>query len=363
MMAGTLQRYFARRFLGAVLAVFGFSFVLIALIDYVELMRRASSLADVSALVVAQASLCRVPQITERLMPFAVLIGTMICFLSLSRRLELVVARSAGVSAWQFIAPAAVVAFVLGLLATLLYNPLSAMLDEYSKRLETQIFGEQRGGSQPTAGGFWLSQRTGNTSVIINATTSLQQGAVLAGVIVLQFDASGRFRQRIDARRATLEPGHWRLEDARIYAAGTAPRGPGEYLLETSLTPEQVRETFAVPESVPFWHLPEYIERAERMGIAAAAYRLHYHKLLAQPFLLAAMVFLAAAVSLRFFRLGGVQKMVLIGVLAGFLLYVFSKVMDDLSKAELMHPFAAAWLPILTGGSIGIVALLYQEDG
>jgi lipopolysaccharide export system permease protein len=90
---------------------------------------------------------------------------------------------------------------------------------------------------------------------------------------------------------------------------------------------------------------------------------LQYHKLIAQPFLLAAMVMLAAAVSLRFFRFGGVQKMVLSGVGAGFLLYVLSKVTEDLSKAELMHPIASAWLPVCVGGLTGFLALLYQEDG
>ena len=35
----------------------------------------------------------------------------------------------------------------------------------------------------------------------------------------------------------------------------------------------------------------------------------------------------------------------------------------DLSKAELMHPIAAAWLPVIVGGLTGFLALLYQEDG
>jgi lipopolysaccharide export system permease protein len=106
-----------------------------------------------------------------------------------------------------------------------------------------------------------------------------------------------------------------------------------------------------------------YIDIAEHGGLAAAGYRLQYQKLIARPFFLTAMVFLAAAVSLRFFRMGGVQKMVLSGVAAGFLLYVLSKVTEDLSKAELMHPVAAAWLPVLVGGLTGFIALLYQEDG
>jgi len=106
-----------------------------------------------------------------------------------------------------------------------------------------------------------------------------------------------------------------------------------------------------------------YIKIAEHAGLVAAGYKLQFQRLLARPFLLAAMVLLAAAVSLRFFRFGGIQKMVLSGITAGFLLYVLSKVTEDLSKAELMHPVVAAWLPVLVGGVTGFVALLYQEDG
>ena len=77
----------------------------------------------------------------------------------------------------------------------------------------------------------------------------------------------------------------------------------------------------------------------------------------------AAMVLLAASVSLRFFRFGGVQKMVLSGISAGFLLFVLSKITEDMSKSELMSPAAAAWIPVIIGGLTGFVALLYQEDG
>jgi lipopolysaccharide export system permease protein len=50
-------------------------------------------------------------------------------------------------------------------------------------------------------------------------------------------------------------------------------------------------------------------------------------------------------------------------VAGGFLLYVLSKITEDLSKAGLMHPVAAAWLPVLVGAVTGLIALLYQEDG
>ncbi len=360
---GTLARYFGVRFLSAVLVVFLGLFFLVALLDYIEMMRRASSIQDASAFVVAKTSFLRVPHVVERLIPFCVLTGAMSCYLNLSRRLELVIARSAGMSAWQFVSPAVVVAFLLGVLATTIYNPVSALLQEQAKRYESELFGHNLAGLGGEGKSFWASQRNADGLAIINARSSRNQGIELDRVTVFMFDPAGRFQERVEAREAVLDPGVWRLLDARVYRLGVVPVDMPVYRLKTSLTPEQARESFATPETVPFWELPLYIKIAENAGLVAAGYRLQFQKLLAQPFLLVAMVFLAAAVSLRFFRFGGVQKMVLSGVAAGFLLYILSKVTEDLSKAELMHPVAAAWLPVLFGGLTGFIALLYQEDG
>ena len=360
---GTLSRYFGLRFLSAVAAVFLGLFLLVALLDYIELMRRAGDIPHVSAMLVAKTSFYRVPQVIERILPFCVLIGAMASYLNLSRRLELVVARSAGMSAWQFITPALVVAFLIGVFGTAVYNPASALLAEQSKRYEAELFGRTLTGLGGAGGSFWASQRNDEGVAIINAKSSRDQGIALTGVTVFTFDNATHFRQRIEARAATLVPGVWQLQDARVYQLGVLPIDLPFYELKTSLTPEQVRESFATPETVPFWELPLYIKIAEHADLAASGYKLQFQKLIARPFLMAAMVFLAAAVSLRFFRFGGVQKMVLSGVAAGFLLYVLAKVTEDLSKAELMHPVTAAWLPVLAGGLTGFIALLYQEDG
>jgi lipopolysaccharide export system permease protein len=363
MITNTLGRYFAGRFLVSAVGVFASIFVLLVLVDYIEMVRKTSGLVGVSAITVAETSLFRVPQLLEKMMPFCVLIGAMTCYLALSRRLELVVARAAGVSAWQFIAPALASAIVLGLLATVAYNPMSANLRELSKRMEAELFGSAPGGGIQDASGFWLNQVNGDGQWIINAARSEQQGVRLTGLTVFRFDPDLQFKERIEAREATLEEGRWLFKSVRRYSLDQPPIDQETFYVPTTLTPAQVRNSFSTPETVSFWQLPSYIRSSESSGFATAGYRLQYHKLIAQPFLLAAMVMLAAAVSLRFFRMGGVQKMVLSGVGAGFLLYVLSKVTEDLSKAELMHPIASAWLPVCVGGLTGFLALLYQEDG
>ena len=68
MIGGTLSRYFGFRFLSAVTAVFAGLLVLVALIDFIEMLRRTGDIKDVSALYVAKMSLYRVPFLTERIM-------------------------------------------------------------------------------------------------------------------------------------------------------------------------------------------------------------------------------------------------------------------------------------------------------
>jgi lipopolysaccharide export system permease protein len=240
---------------------------------------------------------------------------------------------------------------------------MSANLRELSKRMEAELFGNAPGGGVQDASGFWLNQVNNEGQWIINAARSEQQGGRLTGLTVFRFDTALQFKERIEAREATLEEGRWVFKGVRRFFLDSPPVEQDNLYVATTLTQAQVRNSFSTPETVSFWQLPNYIRSSESSGFATAGYRLQYHKLIAQPFLLAAMVMLAASVSLRFFRMGGVQKMVLSGVGAGFLLYVLSKVTEDLSKAELMHPIAAAWLPVCVGGLTGFLALLYQEDG
>ncbi len=254
---GTLSRYFGMRFLTSVVGSFVGVVALAAMIDYVELMRRGADWPNATAWLLAKISMYRVPQLTERIMPFSVLVGAMSCYLSLSRRLELVVARAAGVSAWQFVAPAMIGAFVFGTVATTVYNPVSAVLHERSKRLEADMLGENlsalAGEHQRFLGPPEERRRRGHHQCQFEPGARRRRSAASASS---PSTATGHFQARIEAKSATLQQGYWQLDDARIYDSGKAPDIEDSYRLATNLTLEQVRESFATPETVPFWQLP-----------------------------------------------------------------------------------------------------------
>lgn len=358
----TLGQYLSIRFVRTIMAVFATVFGLVYTLDFVELMRRAGDAEGATPALMAQLALFRTPAVAENVFPFAILFGSMAALLQLSRRLELVIARAAGISAWQFLQPGLLVAGLLGIASVAAYNPLSAYLKQRSSELEARVFTKN---PKMAASGkdLWIRQRSGDGQAIIRAETAIDGTTTIAGVSVFTFDDAGVFAERIEAREATLREGYWELTDVRVMSPIAEPQSVGTYLLASNLDASQVRQKFTPPESVPFWDLQDTIARTERAGLDATRYRLHYDVLLARPLLFIAMVFVAASVSLRFFRFGGVARMVLSGVAAGFALYVATQLMEDLGASGLVGPAVAAWFTAVVGSLLGTLALLYQEDG
>lgn len=364
---GLLGRYFGRRFLTAIAVAFLTCVALIAVVDFFELTRRVGDRPDSSTAQIGYLVLLRLPSFTEQMLPFATLIGAMSAFLALSRRLEFVVARASGISAWQFIGSAIAIAFLIGIFATTVYNPLSAVMKENADRIESELLAARAaaiGWTQEKApGNIWVRQRSEGEQAIINAQSSSNQGRTLSGVRIFTFDAKGEFAERIEAKTAELTTGAWRLTEVSIFSPNSSPKTLATHLLATSLTPDQVRGSFSNAAALSFWELPGAIELVRAAGLSAARYEIQYQLLLARPLLLATMVMIAAAVSLRVFRLGGVGKMITIGVLSGFLLYVAAQLSEQLGDGGFLHPVVAGWLPVVCASMAACSVLLHQEDG
>ena len=361
---GTVSRYFSLRFLKSVIGFYAGCMLLIFLIDFVEMLRRGDARDDIGLGVLFQMSLYRTPTFAEQAMPFAVLLGTMATLLGLSRRNELVIARAAGLSAWQFLAPAVATAFLVGVLAVAAYNPLATHLREEQGRLEIETFGASKSLiSRLAGGGVWLRQEGVDGQTVMRADRSRQQGIILDNVTVQVFNSQGAFVERVQAKMAELRDDHWELTDAWTLSERGEPEFYGNYLISTFLTKAQIQETIADQESISLWDLTGFIDHARRAGLSTAPYELQLHQLLSRPFVMAAMVLIAAVVSMRPFRFGNIGRMVVFGIAAGFLFYVLAKIMSSLGGSGILSPAPSVWLPVIVVMLAGLTILLYQEDG
>ena len=158
MVSATLSLYIARQFSAAVLAMTAALSGLVSLFDFIELLRRAATKPEATFGLVLQIAALRLPYIMLQIMPFAILLGGILAFWRLTRSSELIVARAAGISAWQFLSAPVLCAALLGVVATALISPLSSAMLARAETLDNTYL-RTGGGPLALAGGqLWLRQ-------------------------------------------------------------------------------------------------------------------------------------------------------------------------------------------------------------
>lgn len=359
----TLGRYIGARFLLGIMAVLLLCSVLIFLIDFVELLRQTGKYGEVSLLTLTAIALMRLPAYAEFLIGFSVLVGSIAALLQLSRKSELTVMRAGGMSVWQFLRPGIFVAFILGLFAVTVFNPIAAAGRTAAEGLYAEAFGRETNLLRSSSGNSWLRQNGADGQSVMSALLATNRGLTLLRVSVFIYDKDGHFVERVDGKRADLHEGYWEVQDAWVVRIGREPEKFDIYLVSTYLTPDRVTDALGTAFSVSFWELPGLIEVAEKADLSSDRLRIQYETLMARPLLCAAMVLLAATVSLRSFRGGGIQTMVITGLVGGFGFFLLSEVSRQVGVAGLTPPWAAIWLPVVLVIVVSATVLLHQEDG
>jgi lipopolysaccharide export system permease protein len=363
-LAKTFSAYIARQFFTWFCGVFAAMLVVTFLLDYLELIRRGGARTQATLPLLLEMAALKLPHTAQEVMPFAVLFGTMLAFWRLTRSNELVVARASGVSVWQFLTPAVLVALIVGIVAVTVFNPVASLMEASYEKLESRVL--RQGADQLTLSnsGLWLRQSdAAGNQIIIHADRLVPRQLVLEGVTLYFFNGLSQFTSRIDAHTARLDNRTWLIQDGSRWL----PDGPAEPFAElrlpTQLTPRNIEESFASPDSMSFWDLPGFIGLLQQSGFPTQRHRLHFNMLLARPFLLCAMVLVAATFSLRMQRRGGATLMIVGGVASGFLLYFMSDVVFALGLAAKVPVALAAWTPTGVSVIFGVSMLLHLEDG
>jgi lipopolysaccharide export system permease protein len=363
-LARTLSAYIAGQFFGWFCGVFAAMVIITFLLDYLELIRRGGTKMQATLSLLFQMAALKLPHTAQEVLPFAILFGTMLAFWRLTRNNELVVARAAGFSVWQFLTPAVLVALLVGIITVTVFNPIAALTEAAYEKLESHILRQGSDQLSLSHAGLWLRQsdKAGN-QIIIHADKLAAGELVLDTVTLFFFNDRVQFISRVDGQTARLENGAWLIENGLHWLPDEAPQPFAELWLPTSLTPRKIEESFASPDTMSFWELPSFIALLEQSGFPAQRHRLHFNVLLARPFLLCAMVLVAATFSLRMQRRGGTTLMIIGGVISGFLLYFLSDVVFALGLSAKVPVTLAAWTPTGVSLVFGISMLLHLEDG
>src|SRR3954452_1799081 len=248
--AFTLSLYIVRQFTASVTGMLLALSGLVAMFDFIELLRRSASHPEATFGLVSQIAALRLPYIAMQILPFAVLLGGILCFWRLTRSSELIVARASGISAWEFLAAPTFCAFLFGVIATVGVSPVSSVMLAKAEAMENAYL---RSGGGPLAlngGQLWLRQsdRVLNPQgvAIIHAYGVQLKGKQLAArdVSVFRLDGSDKLLARVEATHATLVRDSWQLDNARTIKPDQLPSPPETVSLPTDLTVSRVEDSF-----------------------------------------------------------------------------------------------------------------------
>jgi len=362
-----LHLYIARRFLrafGIVLAVF---IGIILPIDVAEQLRNIGASQGLGP--VLELAFLHAPGTLYTMIPLFVLLATLLMFLGLARTSELVVVRASGRSALRSTLAPIVTVFGIGLFSIAILNPIVAATQQQYDLRSARYLGSEERTVSVSAEGLWLRQGTASEQTVIRAGATNSDGTHLFDASFFTFDTDGQLLTRINAEEAQLTEGAWSLTGARrwpLAGAGNPEAAAQSFdtlTLPSTLTRDQIRDSFGKPETVPIYELPAFINELDQAGFAALQHRVWLQSELSAPLMLVAMVLIGAGFTMRHSRFGKTGIMVLSAILLGFGVFFIRSFAQVLGETGQLPAALVAWAPPVAAILLALGLLLHTEDG
>jgi len=303
----------------------------------------------------------RIPLLISRFLPFSVLLGTLIAFVSLNQNSEVVAMKAAGLSAHQILAPLIVAS--IGIAAALFaFNEgvvvnSARVVDAWSDNDYKPI---------PPASGVSANVWLLDGDDLIRAGMISGRGARMLLRNVSIYDRSAGVLQRvINADRASPEPraGGWLLQNVSVYDANqNVVRHFPEAKGLARVKPEQFTIAKVDPTELDYWTLKQRIGQLEAAGRPTDEARAGLAHKLSGPLSTLLMPLLAAVAAFGLARSGQLLLRASLGMALGFAYFVADNFSLAMGNAGTYPPVVAAWAPFVLFLLIGEAVLVRTEE-
>jgi lipopolysaccharide export system permease protein len=362
---GRLDRYIFGQTLVGVMVAAGAVCLAIVLVDIVEQLRNVAGIAGAGIATALRFTLMRTPAILEQALPFAVLVGSIVTFMRLSRSSEVVAMRASGISTWRFLSPVAALALLIGIFTALILGPGASRLNAAYETQQQALIANvsvRDGASKGTS--IWTRDRGPQQHYNINYQS--RSGDTYQGVSLYTFAITDSvFIARYDAQSATRDSKAWNLSNVTEIRVGAPPKFTPSLSLPLNQAAVQSSKvsTDAGARAIPVWALPAAARSAALTGGSPQRYWLQFHRKLALPITLLAMAMIAAVLSLSTNRAGGRALMTAAAIVAGLVIYFINDLSGALATSGLAPSWVAAWAPPLTALLVAMATVSFREDG
>lgn len=336
-----------------------------ALLQIVDLLGNSDEVldrhpGDVSA--VAEYALWRLPELAVFLIPFSVLMATLLSLAKFERNNETLALKSAGAPYYQIL-----LAFLpaVGLVAVLHFVFTDQIVPRSINHLmQDNLYVDKKNKDDDDDRRVWIQE--GNTVVEVGDVQD--QGLSLLNMRLYVRDELGNITDQKFVERATYDVGtrEWTLtniEETKIVVdRGTEVIAIPSEIWNTQLGPQEFSELIERPQAMTTERLWDFAASTQLGVRPTYFYETWLQKRIALPVSSILMILLAAPVALSFGRRDrGVASGMAIGFGLGFLYFITEGLVLSLGESGAVPPFFAAWLPALLFASIGGLWLIRLE--
>lgn len=291
-------------------------------------------------------------------LPFAVLLATLIGLGVLSKSNEDTAFRASGVSLHRLGASILVVASLGAFGAFAVGEYVLPFAKQREARFKHRIFGRPADyGLRTIAERNWYYGRDGR---IWHREASDPEKGLLVSPSVFEFDSEFRLTRRYAAREAIWKEGAWMLRQGWVRSFAGAEQASFRQFLEERV-PGDPPQAFArerrTPDEMRFRELQRHARRLKASGYPTANLETALHSKLARPLLLPLMVLLAIPFAFTIGKRGALAGLG-VGVGLGMLFLIATSFLTKLGDVGALTPFLAAWSPHVLFGTAAAYLLV-----
>lgn len=301
----------------------------------------------------------RIPQLIQRFLPFALLLGTLITLASMNQNSEVIAMKAAGVSAHQIIAPLIVTSLLIAA-ANFVFN--ERVVTRATEALNA--WSDVKYGPVPPPSGtqtnVWLRQ--GDDLIFARQVMGEGADTRLQGLTIYE-RRGGTLVGQLDAENGRFANPGWELTNARRFDLETAK------LVETprltvapAIEPMQFTLASVDPNEQDFWELRRSINELEKAGRSVRSAEANWWHKITGPLSGMLMPLLAALAAFGLARSGQLFLRAVTGMGLGFSYFVADNFALAMGNLGAYPPMLAAWGPFFLFLLIGEAVLVRTEE-
>jgi lipopolysaccharide export system permease protein len=355
----TLTRYVLREYL----KIFGMILFLLTtislLIHFLEKIKKFSERA-VSVQPILRYFLYKLPGMLFDVMPFVILLSTLVTLGLLARNNEIIAFRSAGISLFRLTLPLTGAAFCLSLLLFFLNGSLLPHMQKEARVVRETLVEGKRVGGHLVQDAVWLRD---SRNLLLRAQIVEPAQNRMTGVRLFYLGEDAALLSEIEAKEIVYTQGAWMLStglERRFLPDGTVRVIPLQHRRVALHTPpEALREIEVVPDEMSDQRLSDYVVRLSEAGLPVERYRVGLYAKQAAPF----ACFIMALLGIPFvLQKEGMARGIVLGLILALVYWLFSAFSIALGRATILPAWIAAWAANLTFLAIGCGLFLRAES-